>query len=58
MLWDVATGEPKTALVGHQRYILSLAFSTDGVTLVSGAGDNTVRLWRAATEEEVLTHRK
>jgi WD40 repeat protein len=32
-------------LSGHTNYVFSLASSSDGKTLVSGSGDNTVRLW-------------
>ena len=32
-------------LSGHTNYVYSLAFSPEGETLVSGSGDNTVRLW-------------
>ncbi len=30
---------------GHERYVYSVAFSPDGQRIVSGSGDNTVRLW-------------
>ena len=35
-------------LPGHTSYVMSLAFSPDGATLVSGSGDSTVRLWDTA----------
>jgi WD40 repeat protein len=41
----VATGVEIAVLRGHTSYVWSLAFSPDGTTLVSGSGDNTVRLW-------------
>jgi WD40 repeat protein len=44
-LWDVPTGQERTALGGHSRTIKSLAFSPDGATLASGADDGEVRLW-------------
>jgi WD40 repeat protein len=40
-----AGGEEVARLQGHTNYVWSLAFSPDGKTLVSGSGDNTVRLW-------------
>jgi WD40 repeat protein len=40
------------ALRGHQDYVTSLAFSTDGDLLVSGSEDGTVRLWRVPEFEE------
>jgi WD40 repeat protein len=45
-LWDLASGEEVSRLQGHRNYVWSLAFSPDGgATLVSGSGDETVRLW-------------
>jgi WD40 repeat protein len=55
VLWDLQSGEPKTIL-GHPDYLLSVAVSPDGTTLASGSRDKTVRLWRAATEEQVRAH--
>ena len=58
ILWDTVTGEPKTILGGHRGYVHSLAFSADGTTLVCGSDDDTVSVWRAATEAEVVGHGK
>ena len=35
--------------VGHKSGVNTVAFSRDSSTIVSGSGDNTVRLWKAAT---------
>ena len=37
-LWDVQTGVLKRTLVGHEAKVLSVVFSPDGKTLVSGSG--------------------
>ncbi|OHW89558.1 nwd1 protein, partial [Colletotrichum incanum] len=36
-------------LKGHSNWVRSVAFSADGQQLVSGSGDNTVKLWDTAT---------
>jgi len=48
---------PRASLKGHQGAINSLTFSPDGATLASGSGDETVRLWDAATGQQRTTLR-
>jgi len=36
-------------LTGHTSYVLSVAFSPDGLTLASGSHDNTIKLWEVPT---------
>ena len=47
------SGEELFCLAGHQGAISSLAFFTDGQRLVSGAADNTVRLWDCISQREI-----
>ena len=63
-MWDVDTGENKLTLEGHTSDVLSVVFSPDGRTLVSGANENTIRLyddplrlWDADTGEPLQTLR-
>ncbi|GBD36579.1 hypothetical protein HRbin36_01704 [bacterium HR36] len=51
-LWDVASQAIHTTLRGHQRAVTSLAYSTDGQTLVSGSADATVRFWDLSSGRE------
>lgn len=49
--YDAATGRPAQEYVGHTGEIWSIAVSPDGRMLVSGAGDQTFRLWNLQTGE-------
>ncbi len=40
---------PARTFTGHEGMVLSCAFSADGRRIVSGAGDNSVRVWDAVT---------
>jgi WD40 repeat protein len=45
-LWDLASGKELHQFKGHTGPVLSLAISGNGRFLVSGSGDNTMRLWK------------
>ena len=38
-------------LIGHEKWVSSVAFSPDGQTLASGSDDQTIRLWNVNTGE-------
>ena len=42
-VWDLSSGALKSTLQGHTNYVLSVAISPDGKTIVSGSGDKTMR---------------
>jgi WD40 repeat protein len=44
-LWNFATRQRVATLQGHLSEVLTVAFSPDGKTLVSGAKDGGVKLW-------------
>lgn len=45
VLWDTADGRPVRTLAGHQKAVLSVAFTPDGKRLVSASADGTAILW-------------
>jgi WD40 repeat protein/serine/threonine protein kinase len=61
-LWDVGTGahgggkeipEAEVAdLRGHEDYVHAVAWSPDGTRLISGSGDQTVRVWDSLSARE------
>ena len=56
-MWDVATGaavgEP---LEGHTSSVNSVAFSPNGLCIVSGSQDSTIRIWDAAIVQHGLSY--
>jgi cell division cycle 20-like protein 1 (cofactor of APC complex) len=46
----------KTAtLIGHSQRVLYLAMSPDGATIVTGAGDETLRFWNVFPSTKDVT---
>ncbi len=55
-LWHAGTGQPLgDPLVGHQDWVLSLAFSPDGETLISGGADDAMLRWDVAASPPIST---
>ncbi len=48
-LWDAASSAPPVVLRGHTAPVISVAFSSDGAALISGAHDATARVWALDT---------
>jgi cell division cycle 20-like protein 1 (cofactor of APC complex) len=45
MVWTYPTMSPVATLTGHATRVLYLSVSPDGQTIVTGAGDETLRFW-------------
>jgi WD40 repeat protein len=56
MLWDMAGARKPQTLTGHEDYVTTLAFSSDGMQLISSSRDRTVRLWDLARQEGFNTY--
>jgi WD40 repeat protein/tRNA A-37 threonylcarbamoyl transferase component Bud32 len=54
-VWDWKTKREKFILKGHSHNVHSVAWSPDGLYVVSGSADETARLWDAATGRAVRT---
>jgi WD40 repeat protein/tRNA A-37 threonylcarbamoyl transferase component Bud32 len=44
-IWDAETGHEMLSLEGHSDDVASVAFSPDGMRIVSGSNDKTVKIW-------------
>ncbi|MFX0066213.1 MAG: serine hydrolase [Candidatus Hermodarchaeota archaeon] len=52
-LLDVTNGETVRNFTGHTNAVSSVAFSIDGLRLVSGSWDKTIKLWNVTTGAEI-----
>jgi len=55
IIFDALTGSQTAVLSGHNAYVHSLTFSSDGILLVSGSDDKTIKLWDMQTGGVVKT---
>lgn len=58
--WEYLSAETDVSLAvlrGHERAVLSVAFSPDGTRLASAAWDNTIRIWNAGTGTQLTVLR-
>ncbi len=44
-MWDARTGAPRGEPLKHGNWVLAVAFSPDGQTVLTYSHDQTVRLW-------------
>ncbi len=58
LLWDAASGNLIAALEGHTSNVWSVAFSSDGQTLVSSGYDGQVIVWSVAEKKSTATLEK
>jgi len=55
IILDGVTGSQKAVLPGHTGAVISVTFSSDGTSLVSGSRDETIKLWDVQTGGVVKT---
>jgi|GEM_PF-160674 len=49
IIWDTATGKPRTDPLRHAGWVIAAGFSRDGMRVVTGSTDKTARIWNALT---------
>jgi uncharacterized protein YjiK len=55
VLWDTTLGRPVRSLAGHQKAVLSVAFSPDGKQILTGSADTAAILWDPNTGSQIRT---
>ena len=55
IILDVTTGSQRAIFSGHTKEVNCLAFSSDGISLVSGSDDCTVKFWDVQTGGVIKT---
>jgi WD40 repeat protein len=54
-LFDSASGNPAGDLMGHNAWVSSLRFTSDGKRLISGSADQALRVWDVTHLNTLLT---
>jgi WD40 repeat protein len=54
-VWDATTGYPALTVPGFSKKVLTVAFTPDGNSIVSGGRDKTVQVWTRADGKLLLT---
>ena len=54
IVWNIETGEQRQVIEGHKQRITCLNYTPDGMRLVTGSDDHTLRVWDADSGEELL----
>ncbi|MFN2198416.1 MAG: helix-turn-helix domain-containing protein [Anaerolineales bacterium] len=54
-VWDLASGQQQLTLAGGTSTVISVAGSSDGKHIASGAWDGSLRVWDAAPGRELMT---
>eukprot|EP01088_Endostelium_zonatum_P003969 TRINITY_DN1517_c1_g2_i1.p1 TRINITY_DN1517_c1_g2~~TRINITY_DN1517_c1_g2_i1.p1 ORF type:complete len:609 (+),score=210.39 TRINITY_DN1517_c1_g2_i1:83-1909(+) len=58
VVWSVPGMEPLATLTGHCTRVLYLSVSPEGSTIVTGAGDETLRFWKVFPGQEEMAEMK
>ena len=57
IVWQYPSFEQVAKLVGHSSRVLYLATSPDGESIVTGAGDETLRFWHVFAKHQTPRER-
>ena len=52
IIWNVKEKSEEICLIGHERGVMPVVFSSDCKFLVSGSEDKTIRVWNLSEKHE------